>query len=82
MIRRFSFVVVIGLSATGCSLGSNSTPSPEGRDALGKQVYSLGGDRLAVLEATANSNCPGVTRPYFRSVTGWGDHTNVTYTCE
>ena len=63
-------------------MGFNNTPSSEGRDALGKQIYSVGGDRLTMLEATANSNCPGVTRPYIRSITGSGDHTSLTYTCE
>jgi len=83
MIPRVAFVLLVGLVCTGCgTLGSSMTPSAEGRDALGKQIYALSGDRLANLEATANSTCPGTSRPYMKTVTGYGDNVSVTYTCE
>lgn len=62
--------------------GSATSPSPLGQDALGKQMFSLSGDRLGALEAVANSACAGTTRPYYKSVTGSGDNTSVIYTCE
>jgi len=80
MFRQISLVIAAALSIAGCQ--SSPTPSPSGRDALGNQLYTLGGDRLGALEATANSNCPGVTRPYFKSVVGYGNDINVSYTCE
>jgi len=80
MFRKIPLVLVAALSIAGCQ--SNPTPSVSGRDALGNQLYSLGGARLDTLEATANSNCFGVTRPYYKSVTGSGEDMNVTYTCE
>jgi len=83
MIPRVALVLIVGLACTGCdTLGSSTTPSADGRDALGKQIYALSGDRLANLEATANSECPGTTRPYVKTVTGSGDNVSLTYTCE
>jgi len=83
MLSRVALVFIAGLACAGCGTsGSSTTPSAEGRDALGKQVYALSGDRLANLEATANSDCPGTTRPYMKTVVGSGDNVAVTYTCE
>ncbi len=70
------------MSCAGCSVVSDSGPSVAGRDALGHQIFAVGGDRLAVLEAKANSQCPGTTRPYVQTVTGYGDDVSLTYTCE
>jgi hypothetical protein len=80
MHRQVSLMIIAAVSVAGCQ--SSETPATAGRDALGKQIFTLGGDRLGVLEATANSNCPGVTRPYFQAITGSGDDTKVSYTCE
>jgi hypothetical protein len=80
MVRRLPLVILIAISIASCQ--SSRTPTLSGSDALGKPIYTLGGDRLSALEATANSNCPGVTRPYFRSVTGSGSDMSVSYTCE
>jgi len=83
MIPRVAFVLLAGLACAACGLSrSSTTPLADGRDALGKQVYALSGDRLANLEATANSDCPGTTRPYMKTVTGFGDNVSLTYTCE
>jgi hypothetical protein len=80
MVRRLSFIILMAMSIAGCQ--SSRTPTVSGRDALGKPIYTLGGDRLSALEASANSNCPGVTRPYFHSVIGSGNDVSVSYTCE
>lgn len=80
MFRRLSLTIAMAASVAGCQSGG--TPTVNGRDALGIPIYTLGGDRLSALEASANSNCPGVTRPYFRSVTGSGNDVSVSYTCE
>ena len=80
MLRRLPLIILAVLSVAGCQ--SAEKPVLSGRDALGKPVYTLGGERLATIEATANSNCPGVTRPYYRSVTGSGENVTVSYTCE
>jgi len=80
MVRRLPLVIAMAVSVAGCQ--SSGAPAASGRDALGKPIYTLGADRLSVLEASANSNCPGVTRPYFRSVTGSGNDVRVSYTCE
>lgn len=80
MTRRLPLIMLAVLSVAGCQ--SAEQPVLSGRDALGKPIYTLGGERLAAIEATANSNCPGVTRPYYRSVTGSGENVNVSYTCE
>ncbi len=83
MIPRVAFVLLAGLACAGCStLGSSTTPSAEGRDALGKQIYALSGDRLTNLEAVANSSCGGTTRPFMKTIAGSGDDIAVTYTCE
>jgi hypothetical protein len=84
MISRVAFTLAIGLACAGCSTYGNSstTPAVGGRDALGKQVYSLSGDRLAALEASANSECPGTTRPYMKTISGSGNDVAITYTCE
>ena len=73
MIRRFVLIACAAVPCAGCGIGSVDSPARDGRDALGQPVYELGGDRLARLEAVANSNCPGGTRPYYRSITGTGD---------
>ncbi len=80
MSRQIPLLIVAVLSIAGCQ--SNPTPLASGSDAMGNQVYSLGAGRLSELEITANSNCFGVTRPYYKSVTGSGENVNVTYTCE
>ena len=80
MFRQISFVIAAALFIAGCQ--SNPAPQPSGRDALGNQLDTLGGDRLGALEATANSNCSGITRPYFKSITGSGDDVKASYTCE
>lgn len=61
---------------------SGNGPTAEGKDALGHQIFQVGGDRLAVLEAKANSQCPGTTRPYVQSLAGSGDNVTLDYTCE
>jgi len=74
--------VLVASLAAGCSLGSGGSPSATGKDALGNTVFTVGGDRLANLEAKANSQCPGATRPYVHSIAGSGDNVTLTYTCE
>lgn len=80
MLSRVAFTLVACLVCAGC--GTSTMPSLEGRDALGRQIYSVSGDRLATLEATANSECPGTTRPHVKKLVGSGNDMAMTYTCE
>lgn len=80
MIRRIALLVLGVAACAGCT--SSKTPGVTGRDALGLPVYTLAGGSLAQLELSANSNCPGGTRPYYKSFAGTGDDTRITYTCE
>lgn len=80
MVRRIALLVLGVAACAGCA--ASHTPDVGGRDALGLQVYTLSGADLAQLELTANSNCPGGTRPYYKSFAGKGDATSITYTCE
>jgi hypothetical protein len=80
MLLRAVLLALVVLPGAGC--GTSPVPSAAGRDTLGLQVYSIGGERLGALEALANSSCPGVTRPYVKSVGGAGDNSSLTYTCE
>ncbi|HEV2677809.1 MAG TPA: hypothetical protein VGV37_24975 [Aliidongia sp.] len=80
MIRRIVLIVVAAAACAGCA--SSETPNVSGRDALGLPVYTLGGGGLAQLELAANSNCPGGTRPYYKSFAGSSGNMSVTYTCE
>jgi hypothetical protein len=80
MFRRVALIALVAVPCAGC--GTGTTPSLAGRDPVGLQLYSIGGDRLAKLEAVANSNCPGVSRPYVKSIGGSGDDSTMTYTCE
>lgn len=80
MIGRIAMLALSVAACAGCA--SSKTPSVSGRDALGLPVYKLSGGSLARLELTANSNCPGGTRPYYKSFAGIGDDMSITYTCE
>lgn len=80
MLHRFVPIAAAVLTCAGC--GGSASPALDGRDALGLPIYKLDGDHLAQLEAIANSNCAGGTRPYYRSVTGTGGDVTITYTCE
>jgi hypothetical protein len=80
MVRQILLVIAAAAAIAGCQTGP--MPSSGGPDALGNPVYTLSGDRLGALEATANSNCPGVTRPYYKSVVGSGEDMKLIYTCE
>ncbi len=80
MVRRIALLVLGVAACAACA--SSRTPDVNGRDALGLPVYTLSGAGLAQLELTANSNCPGGTRPYYKSFAGKGDATSITYTCE
>jgi len=82
IISRFILIALVTAASAGCSTVSDGNPSPEGKDALGHQIFQVGGDRLAVLEAKANSQCPGTTRPYVQSIAGYGDDVTLNYTCE
>jgi hypothetical protein len=75
MIGRIAMLVSLAALA-GC--GSNATPSVDGKDALGLPIYTLSGESLSQIELTANSSCPGGTRPYYRDFTAG----SVSYTCE
>jgi len=80
MIHRV-FLMVLGTAAlAACSF--NDTPDITGHDALGLPIYTLEGESLAKIELTANSDCLGGSRPYYRSIEGKSGGMRVSYTCE
>ncbi|GGF30878.1 hypothetical protein GCM10011611_41200 [Aliidongia dinghuensis] len=80
MLYRVGLMALAVATCAGCA--TTRTPSVDGKDALGQPIYTLSGGSLSQLELTANSNCSGNTRPYYKTVTGHGNDMSVSYTCE